>query len=292
MRPGWAGRRGGRHALRKRRRPGPATWAISTATAAACGILLMTPTASGAVHLASRLADAATTLSVRATDAPATLTDGKAFAGTPAVGALFTISGSQLGRHFCSASVVDSTAGDLVITAAHCVAKMDPSEIAFVPGYHDGQTPYGIWVTSKVLADHAWQTSQNPDHDVAFLVVHKTGASTRIQDVTGGEKLGTGWPARVWVHVLGYPNATERPITCRGETKPFGAHEMEFDCGGYTDGTSGGPFLARVDSSTGQGTVIGVIGGFEEGGDIASVSYSPRFGSAVQSLYQTAVAAG
>jgi len=35
-----------------------------------------------------------------------------------------------------------------------------------------------------------------------------------------------------------------------------------------------------------------VIGGYEEGGDIASVSYSPRFGSAVQSLYQAAVAAG
>jgi V8-like Glu-specific endopeptidase len=292
MRPGWAGRRGGRHALRAHRRPRPVTWAISTATAAACGILLMTPTASGAVRLASQLADAATTLSVRATDAPATLAGGRAFKGTPAVGALFMISGGELGRHFCSASVVDSTAGDLVITAAHCVTRMAPGQIAFVPGYHDGRAPYGVWLTSKVLADRAWRTAQNPDHDVAFLVVHKTGASTRIQDVTGGEKLGTGWGARVWVHVLGYPDATERPVTCHSQTKPFGAREMEFDCGGYTDGTSGGPFLARVDSSTGQGTVIGVIGGYEEGGDIASVSYSPRFGSAVQSLYQAAIAAG
>ena len=45
------------------------------------------------------------------------------------------------------------------------------------------------------------------------------------------------------------------------ESKPLGAREMEFDCGGYTDGTSGGPFLGRVNAGTGDGTVIGVIGG-------------------------------
>jgi hypothetical protein len=65
---------------------------------------------------------------------------------------------------------------------------------------------------------------------------------------------------------------------------------MRFDCAGYTDGTSGGPFLARWDAATGRGTIIGVIGGYEQGGDIASVSYSPRFGRAVQELYQAAVA--
>jgi hypothetical protein len=66
----------------------------------------------------------------------------------------------------------------------------------------------------------------------------------------------------------------------------FTAREMEFDCGGCTDGTSGGPFLGRVDPSTGDGTVIGVIGGHEQGGNIAPVSYSPGFGRAVQALYQ------
>jgi hypothetical protein len=47
-----------------------------------------------------------------------------------------------------------------------------------------------------------------------------------------------------------------------------------------------------VDPSTGDGTVIGVIGGYEQGGDIASVSYSPGFGRAVQALYQTAITRG
>jgi hypothetical protein len=179
-----------------------------------------------------------------------------------------------------------------VITAAHCVRGLAPGQIAFVPGYRSGVAPYGIWLTSAVLSDSTWQASGDPDHDVAFLVVHRTSSSDRIQDLTGGEQLGIGWPARVWVDVIGYPDGTERPISCQNESKPLGTREMEFDCGGYTDGTSGGPFLGRVNPSTGDGTVIGVIGGYEQGGDIASVSYSPGFGRAVQALYQTAITRG
>ena len=257
-----------------------------------CGIVVMAP-AGGAVRLAARMADAVGPPPLlQAPAAPPTLVDGRSFTGTPAVGALFTVSGGRLRKHFCTASVVDSPAGDLVITAAHCVSGKAPGRIAFVPGYRSGVAPYGVWLTSAVLSDSAWQASGDPDHDVAFLVVHRTGSSDRIQDLTGGEQLGIGWPARVWVDVIGYPDAMEQPITCENESKPLGAREMEFDCGGYTDGTSGGPFLGRVDPSTGDGTVIGVIGGYEQGGDIASVSYSPGFGRGVQALYQTAIAQG
>jgi hypothetical protein len=70
------------------------------------------------------------------------------------------------------------------------------------------------------------------------------------------------------------------------------ADQLEFDCGGYTDGTSGGPFLAGVDAQTGQGTVIGVIGGYEQGGLTPQVSYSAMFGENVAALYQAAVAGG
>jgi len=56
-------------------------------------------------------------------------------AGTAAVGALFTMSGSQLRTHFCTASVVDSPAGDVIVTAAHCVkgySDTSPAGLAFV----------------------------------------------------------------------------------------------------------------------------------------------------------------
>jgi hypothetical protein len=289
MRPGWGGRQQtGRHARRPGLPLGRLTWAVSVATAITCGIVLLTPVARGA----ARLATAVGLLSLSATNAPAVLVNGHASTATPAVGALFTVSAGRTGRHFCTASVVDSPARDLVITAAHCVSGLAPSQIAFVPGYHDGLAPYGVWSTTDVVMDSAWRTSGNPDHDVAFLVVHREGSSDRIQDLTGGERLGTGWSTRAWVSVVGYPDTTERPITCSAESKPFGANEMEFDCGGYTDGTSGGPFLARVGPGQGREAVIGVIGGYEEGGDIASVSYSPKFGSAVAALYRSAVALG
>jgi V8-like Glu-specific endopeptidase len=259
-------------------------WVVTAAMAVICAIVVIVP-AAGAVRLAAQMADAAGTL-------PLVLVDGQSFAGTPAVGALFTVSGGQLRTHFCTASVVDSPPRDLVITAAHCVSGKAPGRIAFVPGYRDGRAPYGVWLASEVLSDSAWRASSNPDHDVAFLVVHRPGSNTRVQDLTGGERLGIGWPAQAWVRVIGYPDATNRPITCQNESEQLDPHQLEFDCGGYTDGTSGGPFLGRVDPSTGAGTVIGVIGGYEQGGDIDSVSYSPWFGSAVQALYQTAVTQG
>jgi len=292
MRHGWlGGRGGGRHARRTRTLVGGAIGLLCAAMAVTCAIVLINP-ATGAVQVASRMANTAGSVPLRAPGAPSILTGGEPFAGTPAVGALFTLSGGQLRTHFCTGSVVDSPRGDLVITAAHCVTNKPAGQIAFVPGYHNGVAPFGVWLTSVVLSDSAWRASGNPDHDVAFLVVHQAGSSMNVQAVTGGEQLGIGWPARAWVQVIGYPDATQQPITCQNESKPFDPRELEFDCGGYTDGTSGGPFLGGVNPSTGAGTVIGVIGGYEQGGDIASVSYSPWFGSAVQALYQTAVAQG
>ena len=265
---------------------GRAGWRTGLAVATGCAFLLMTPSAPAAVGVAAQLATATTLpahdpeVGIRAS--------GRAFAGTPAVGALFSVSGGTLGRHFCTASVVDSPGGNLVITAAHCVTSRAPGSIAFVPGYAAGRRPYGVWLVSQVIADSSWLDSGNPDHDVAFLVVHQPGSRRRIQDLTGGERLGIGWQARARVQVIGYPDATEQPVTCTNETKPFQAHEMEFDCGGYTDGTSGAPFLARL-GSAGTGTVIGVIGGYQQGGLLPAISYTTRFGRDVENLYQVAV---
>ena len=63
---------------------------------------------------------------------------------------------------------------------------------------------------------------------------------------------------------------------------------MEFDCGGYTNGTSGSALVVNPSPATGLGTVVGVIGGYEEGGDTPSVSYSAAFGTSALSLYRLA----
>jgi hypothetical protein len=109
--------------------------------------------------------------------------NGQDFAGTPAVGALFTMSKGKLGGHFCTASVIGSPHGDLVITAAHCVTGT--SGVAFVPGYDRGAAPYGIWTVTKIYVDRSWTSSSNADDDVAFLRVTQAGSIVPIEDVTG-----------------------------------------------------------------------------------------------------------
>jgi V8-like Glu-specific endopeptidase len=217
--------------------------------------------------------------------------NGASFDGVAAVGALFTEADGKLGSHFCTASVVDSTAGDLVVTAAHCVYEKSAA-IVFVPGYADGKAPYGVWPVTKVYTDGAWDSSQDPDHDVAFLRLSNASDGAPIEDVTGAETVATDAPTGQSVQVIGYPNAAAEPVWCTGPVKGFSATQFEFDCDGYTNGTSGGPLLAGVDAATGQGAVIGVIGGYQQGGDTPQVSYAAVFSAATAQLYATAEAGG
>ncbi|HEU5333783.1 MAG TPA: trypsin-like serine protease [Actinocrinis sp.] len=222
--------------------------------------------------------------------------EGSAFGGLPQVGAIFSLSNGSPGGHYCTGSVVSSPAGDMVVTAAHCVySSADGSyltDIAFVPGYHDGQDPYGVWTPSKIIVDPRWMDDADPDYDVAFLIVGQAGSAQRIEDAVGGDALGVGSSPTALTRVIGYPESTDQPLTCTNFTKPVSATQLEFDCAGYPGGTSGGPFLTAVDPVTGLGTVVGVIGGYEEGGDTPDVSYSVYFGDSVEKLFAQAEAAG
>jgi len=92
------------------------------------------------------------------------------------------------------------------------------------------------------------------------------------------------------VRVVGYPDGASAPISCANRTRLFSATQLEFDCNGYTDGTSGSPFI--LGGSSGPGSVVGVIGGFEQGGLTPTVSYAARLQSAAQRLYEQAEAGG
>lgn len=254
-------------------------WAGGAVLAGAGLVALAIPAAGGAADGATPRARATTPV-------------GQAFTGVAAVGALFPSDG----KHFCTASVVHSPAGDLAVTAAHCV-NGHGSSIVFVPGFHDGQAPYGTWPVSRVYTDAAWQSSQDPDDDVAFLQLGRT-AGVPIENVTGSEAMATSdgpgaddtTPALV--QVIGYPQDTDQPVWCVNWAHAFSATQREFDCGGYRNGTSGGPFLTDVDPKSGEGTVIGVIGGYEQGGDTDAVSYAAVFGPNVVTLYQLAMSSG
>jgi V8-like Glu-specific endopeptidase len=260
----------------------PSARVVSASVLIIAAILFATPADGGTGSLAARIAKAVGL-------GPASARTGEPFAGTPAIGALFTTSHGLLGAHFCTASVVSSPRGNLLVTAAHCVTGTKGT-IAFVPGYAGGRAPYGIWYVSRVFTDKAWDTEASQDDDVAFLQVEQNDASTPIEDVTGAERLGIAVPPVQLARVIGYPNGTSDPMVCQNWTKVFTPTQLEFDCGGYPNGTSGSPFLVRVSQATGQGTVMGVIGGYEQGGDDPAVSYAAEFGRNVSALYKTAEA--
>jgi hypothetical protein len=49
--------------------------------------------------------------------------------------------------------------------------------------------------------------------------------------------------------------------------------------------------VTKFSARSHTGTIVGVIGGYQQGGDTPSVSYGVRFGPAILRLYRQAVAA-
>ena len=160
------------------------------------------------------------------------------------VGALFEHDAS--GNHFCTASVVSSPGKDLLITAAHCIhggkGSGYRSDIVFIPGYRDGQEPFGVWTPARLIVAPQLADSSDPDFDVGFVVLQPNDGRT-IEQVLGANRLMADTGYRYLVHV-----------TTRSRT----------------------------------GTIVGVIGGYQQGGDTDAVSYSVRLGAAIVRLYRQA----
>lgn len=209
------------------------------------------------------------------------------------VGALFEHNAA--GNHFCTASVVSSPGKDLLITAAHCInggkgSSGYNSDIVFIPDYRDGQEPFGVWTPAKLLVAPQWANSSDPDFDVGFVILQPHNGEN-IQQVLGANRLATDSSYQYLVHVTGYPDSANAPITCINWTSRLSSTQLRFECAGYTGGTSGSPWVTRFSAGSHTGTIVGVIGGYQQGGDTPAVSYSVRFGQAIVQLYRQAVAA-
>ncbi|MFB7943533.1 trypsin-like serine peptidase [Kitasatospora phosalacinea] len=195
------------------------------------------------------------------------------------VGALFSGPAAP-GNHFCTASVIDSPGRNLILTAAHCLSG--PNGTTFVPGYRNGQAPYGTWQVTKVYTADGWRTDHDPDEDFAILAV-APNAGRQIEDALGGNPLGTHAAWTVQARLYGYPARTELPVVCTDTTTRQDTYQRRIDCPAFPGGTSGGPF---IDAATGE--VIGVIGGYQQGGATDDTSYSALFDHTVADLLATA----
>ncbi|MGE5132978.1 MAG: trypsin-like serine peptidase [Gemmatimonadota bacterium] len=207
----------------------------------------------------------------------------KRFGGVPTIGALFSTTGAK--RHFCTAAVVRSAPGDLVVTAAHCVdAKGFATNVEYVPGYHSGHLPYGAWAVRTIMVAAGWQRSHDPDLDFAFLAVGPAGGR-KIQARTDGLTVGfTRW-YRERIMAIGYNDADTAPVRCLTRSFRFRTGQMEYYCHGFWAGTSGGPWIAGFNRRNGTGTVFGVVGSYQDGGDYEWAWYSAYFGPTLRSLF-------
>jgi V8-like Glu-specific endopeptidase len=209
------------------------------------------------------------------------------FAGVPTVGALFESASSQ--THFCTASVVTSTRGDVLITAAHCL-QGSAKGWSFAPGFRHGVSPFGRWRVTGAYLDPQWIAHQNPLRDFAFLTVAPKrimGVTTQIQSVTGSNALGTAPQKGETVTVPAYPHGKANdPITCTAKVYFKGVFPA-FNCNPYVDGTSGSPWLAVT---PGGEFVVGLVAGLHQGGCFTYTSYSPPLGQAARAVYRRAAA--
>jgi trypsin len=199
----------------------------------------------------------------------------------PRIGAIF-LGGRDL--HTCTGSVLHSVTGDLILTAAHCLAG--GVDTSFVPAFVGSAQSQQFWTVDAVYLDPRWVSVQDPLADFAVARVSRAGGDRVESEAGGGFTLGSSPAVGTDVAVTGYGfGAGGGPIGCTARTSARERGYPALQCAGLVDGTSGSPWLAGT-------TVVGITGGLEGGGCQENVSYAPPFDGAVERLLLRAEAGG
>ncbi|MCO6011074.1 peptidase [Actinoallomurus purpureus] len=225
-------------------------------------------------------------------------------ASSPSAGAAWTSGGGvahTTGRVFftyqghpasCSGNAVTSANQSTVITAGHCV-RLDRAwhtDWVFVPGYHDGQAPYGKWTAMRTLTTAQWEAREDLDYDVGVATVAPLNGRT-LTSVVGGQGIAFNQRRHRPMYAFGYP--AEAPydgsklVYCSGTAKedPGKTHDLGLTCD-MTAGSSGGPWFTGFDDRTGTGTQNS-LNSFKYNA-LPNEMFGPYFGTAVQALYDKA----
>ncbi|MFI2187811.1 trypsin-like serine peptidase [Streptomyces sioyaensis] len=192
----------------------------------------------------------------------------------------------------CSGDAVTSGNKSTVITAGHCVklGGVWHTDWVFVPGYHDGQAPYGKWAATKTLSTPQWTASEDINYDVGAAVVAPLDGK-KLTDVVGGQGLSFNSGYNRAMYAFGFPAAApydgSKLIYCGGTTfkDPLFSGDHGLDCN-MTGGSSGGPWFASFDEKTGTGLQTSVNSfGYQFW---PHTMFGPYFGDDAKNLYTTA----
>jgi len=203
----------------------------------------------------------------------------------PGVGKVFfELNGS---RYVCSGNSVGSANGSVVATAAHCVhgggaGESFASQWVFVPGYHEGEAPFGVWAATSLSVPQQWSEGNDISYDSGFVKVGTVAGHTLTQTV-GSSAIAFNQPRGLDYTAFGYPAAPPfdggTAKSCRGTAvaDPFLQTQSQGIPCDMTGGSSGGPwFLASgVQNSTNS---FGYVG-------LDDVMFGPYWGSVAQSAY-------
>lgn len=206
----------------------------------------------------------------------------------------FTIPGD--GNFTCSGTVVRSRSKNLVWTAGHCVyddvSRRFATNWTFVPGYEDGERPFGEWPARRLATTGRWRKEGNFSYDVgaAKLVRHE---GRRIQKVVGARGITFNQPRDQTFRAFGYPALPnlgtlqlfngERLYACDspylGADNPpgKGPDALTIECD-MTAGASGGGWIV-------DGRSVNSVVSYGYDHDFAHL-YGPYFGSKVHRLYK------
>lgn len=214
----------------------------------------------------------------------------------------FTLDGAN---YVCSGTLVGGRETDTVLTAAHCVTgglKADGTGSAntmdwatnwlFVPGYHDGQMPYGEYTAQKFFVAKGWTgpSAGTEENDVAFVRIAADTSSTPTPppglpiNFAGAQDTLPASNA----YVFGYPSLA--PYSGMYQNYCAGAvgaasGSMRTTCR-MTAGDSGGPWLAGFSPTSGTGTVVAVTT-YKLSNNL-SVLYGAVLGPTAHALYAQA----
>lgn len=195
----------------------------------------------------------------------------------------------------CSGNAVTSANKSTVMTAGHCV-KLEGAwhtNWVFVPGYNNGNRPYGTWTAKQTLSTPQWTASEDINFDIGAAVVNQLDGQS-LTDVVGSQGIAFNQPRGEQVYDFGFPAAApyngESLIYCSGVT--IDDFLLSSDIGlacDMTGGSSGGPWFRTFDEATGTGVQTSV-NSFKYN-FLPTYMFGPYFGTDAQNLYGSAQSA-
>ncbi|CAG8767523.1 6528_t:CDS:1, partial [Gigaspora rosea] len=181
----------------------------------------------------------------------------------------------------CTASVINTSNGNIGLTAAHCLLDdegnpWDLSFLSFSPGY-DNQSNGTLGAIPVVATEMPPFLANRHKYDYALVRFEFNHGGARLQDYTGALgwrfDIGNGEPTIMF----GYPEsgniedcANDGKHLCRwqGTTNKS---EIVFGINNLIpgEGSSGGPFISQYNAETNLGYVYALMSGYFE---IANIS--------------------